>query len=149
MKIEHAKRRTVLKGAAWSVPVVTLAAAGPAAAASGQDLTLAISDLSARYIEAPKDDRQLIASTATVTVVTGSWPQEPVLLKKRFWYAPGGGPSGYNEYRTLTGQETVVFANNINEGVGLTKYSVLVFLTSDTNNPIARSELVDIIPFGQ
>lgn len=73
-------RRTVLAGAAWSVPVIALAAAAPQAAASGKEFLLSNRDLALKPhglkvhvgLNQLTDGGTVVDANVTVTLVRGS-----------------------------------------------------------------------------
>lgn len=87
-------RRTIIQGAAWSVPVIAVAAAAPAFAASG----------------GPVADACDGANTGTTsTVVQGTWGPETGLVEEGGAYETDFTPTGFQSYwnnESLTSETT-------------------------------------------
>ncbi|MCW4456926.1 hypothetical protein [Microbacterium sp. MPKO10] len=90
-------RRTLMKMGAWSVPVIAVAAATPAAAASEATITYTITGTTARYTGQVDDDGSyIIFIQTTLSVFSGSWPAENLQLRVDATSATGPSGGTYN-----------------------------------------------------
>lgn len=116
-----ASRRNVLKGAAWTAPVVVMATAAPAFAASGAaSLTAAISAATALNTPRRVDVRSTLSNindqastalsaTVTVTLSASSWGATPSATAAGY---TGGTPAGTGATRSFTFSAVQQIAGN-------------------------------------
>lgn len=119
-------RRTVIKGAAWSVPVVTAAAAAPAASASTAPVQLTFSGMSGAYAERTPDVFS-IDTTAIVDVASGSWPADGVTLSYRFYSPTDGIAGGEARFFTATGTDSISFPSSVGAAPGFENFMLVVY----------------------
>ncbi|RWR19173.1 hypothetical protein D8Y23_08140 [Microbacterium enclense] len=152
-------RRTVLRGAAWSVPVVTLAVAAPSAAASVNNADLQLTGLDANLLSIQVLDSPTVATAAVALTVptqlavvngagalTGSATVSirvgrPSGIALTLGRARGFGVHRFDGATTTSGQRTTVYETNaLGSQIG---FPVTTFTTT-TNLNVASGQTLNI-----
>lgn len=152
-------RRTVLRGAAWSVPVVTLAVAAPSAAASVNNADLQLTGLDANLLSIQVLDSPTVATAAVALTVptqlavvngagalTGSATVSirvgrPSGIALTLGRARGFGVYRFDGATTTSGQRTTVYETNaLGSQIG---FPVTTFTTT-TNLDVASGQTLNI-----
>lgn len=142
-------RRAVVKGAAWSVPVIAAAVAAPAAVASVNNASLAITGTQTALLTLNLLDGAgtvnagalvtvpteitltngpgAISQNATVTVTVG----RPAGINLTLGRARGFGVYSYNGVNSAPGQRTAAYVNNL--GFPLTTFTTTQVVTVASN----------------
>lgn len=152
------ERRTVLKGAAWSVPVIAAAVAAPAASASVNNAAVALTDdvtslLTLNVLDSASTATAAVAitvpttlrvtngagalsGTATVTITV----QRPVGINVSVGRARGFGVYRFDSTLTTPGQRTAVYQSALGSQYGFPQTS----FTTSKNFSVGSNGTLDI-----
>ncbi|WP_444561606.1 hypothetical protein [Arthrobacter sp. AOP36-A1-22] len=160
---QHTARRTIVKGAAWSIPVVAAAMAAPLAAASVNNASLAFTDtetglLALRVLGGGGvvNAQALVTVPTELTLTNGPGALEglaaitvtvgrPAGINIPLGRARGFGVASYNGVDSTDGQRTAVYQKALGVRYG---FPLTTFTTSQNISVASNGQLVFPIEFG-